>query len=297
MKVRRRLSSWIENRALRQTGVDDDRAATDRSAADRAVDWGAGRIWELSGKELEQTRAQLAALEQRIADLENRFKTRPYMAVDAFNAFGNLDEPMGYTTTSDELKIGFADLFRGAQSFIGERQRRYLPLLIGRGRVIDLGCGRGEFLRLMGEAGISAVGVELDGSLVERLRGEGLQVVEADAVTYLREQASGSLDAIFSAQVIEHLTPEQLTEVLALAASRLRPGGLFIAETVNPESYEAVKAFPMDLTHQRLIFPQVLLFLCREAGFSSARIFYPEGGGFTQRHYTTAGEYAVVATV
>jgi hypothetical protein len=66
-------------------------------------------------------------------------------------------------------------------------------------------------------------------------------------------------------------------------------------ETVNPECYEALKTFFVDLTHQKPIYPQVLLQMCLQVGFSSARIFYPLWGGFTQEHYEEAGEYAVVA--
>jgi hypothetical protein len=100
---------------------------------------------------------------------------------------------------------------------------------------------------------------------------------------------------IFSAQFIEHVPSDRLLELLELGYSRLRKGGLFIAETVNPESHLAAKTFFVDLTHQRLIFPQVLLQIGQEAGYESARIFYPTAGGFTQAQYRDAGEYAIVA--
>jgi hypothetical protein len=103
------------------------------------------------------------------------------------------------------------------------------------------------------------------------------------------------LDAIFSAQVIEHIVPATLPRLVALSRAKLRPRGLFIAETVNPESYEALKTFHVDLSHQRPIYPQVLLHLCQQGGFLSARIFYPVKGAFTQEHYQDAGEYAVIA--
>ena len=106
---------------------------------------------------------------------------------------------------------------------------------------------------------------------------------------------AATFDAIFSAQFIEHIPPAELPKLLALARTRLREGGAFIAETPNPESFEALKTFHVDLTHHRPIYPQVLLYLCLQEGFRSARIFYPVGGGFTQRNYESAGEYAVVA--
>jgi hypothetical protein len=100
---------------------------------------------------------------------------------------------------------------------------------------------------------------------------------------------------IFSAQFIEHVKSDRLGELVEVAYSRLRRNGLFIAETVNPESYAAMKTFYVDLSHQRPIYPQVLLHVCQKAGFRSARILYPTTAGFTQTAYLDAGEYAAIA--
>jgi SAM-dependent methyltransferase len=120
-------------------------------------------------------------------------------------------------------------------------------------------------------------------------------VREQDAIAFLDGIEPATLDGVFSSQFIEHVDPARLGELVVLARRALRQGGTFIAETVNPENYEAFKTFHVDLTHQRPIFPQVLLQLCWEAGFGEAWIFYPLGGGFTQRDYDAVGEYAVVA--
>jgi SAM-dependent methyltransferase len=205
---------------------------------------------------------------------------------------------MGYglgTPRPTPSEVTFEDAFRGPEALVTERQRQYVPLLAGRTRVVDLGCGRGEFLSLMAEAGIRAVGVEQDADLVRRCRERHLDVVHGDALAYVRKQRPSTFDAIFSAQFIEHVPTEELPKLLALAHTRLREGGLFIAETPNPESFEALKTFHVDLTHHRPIYPQVLLYMCLREGFRSARIFYPAGGGFTQKNYERAGEYAVVA--
>src|SRR5262249_37050280 len=111
----------------------------------------------------------------------------------------------------------------------------------------------------------------------------------------LESVEAGTLDGVFSAQFIEHVDPDRLGDLVVLARRALRADGIFVAETVNPESADALRTFHVDLTHQRPIFPQVLLHLCWTAGFDSAWVFYPLGGGFTQRSYDTAGEYAVVA--
>lgn len=236
----------------------------------------------------------------QVKRLEGRFAARPYMAFDAFGALGDREQPMGYRNESGSRRKRhprFEDIFRGSEEFIADRQRTYLQFFSPGSTVIDLGCGRGEFLGLLTETGVNAVGVELDEELVRRCTKRGLQAIKGDALDYLRTVEPGTLDGIFSAQMIEHLDPVVLRELLSLAKQSLHEGGTLVAETVNPESFEALKTFHVDLTHQKPIYPQVLLFLCREAGFRRARIFYPHAGGFTQGGTDIAGEYAVVATV
>jgi glycosyltransferase involved in cell wall biosynthesis/phospholipid N-methyltransferase len=261
-----------------------------------------------------EPRGEVKALEAQLKDVikllskattelarhETYFSARPYMAVDAFGTTGDLNKPMGYSVADlppDRRAAlpDFSDVFRGQEDFVADRQRTYLRFFKGVSNVVDLGAGRGEFLELMREQGIDAVGVELDPVMVERCLKRGLRAVHADAYDFLQELPERSVDVIFSAQFVEHVPSQRLLELLELARSRLREGGLFIAETVNPESHLAAKTFFVDLTHQRLIFPQVLLQIGQEAGYESARIFYPTAGGFTQAQYRDAGEYAIVA--
>lgn len=253
-----------------------------------------------TAREREQP-ARADATGPELARLAARFAARPYMARDAFGAQADLSQAMGYgpgtSGNGAGENYGFMDLFRGAEEFIAERQRPYLQFFADRARVLDLGCGRGEFMRLLKEEGVDVVGVEFDPELVSEGRVRGLEVVQGDCVEYLSAVPPGELDGIFCAQVVEHLRIEQLRELLALASDRLADGGVVAIETVNPESFEALKTFWVDPTHRHPIFPQVMLQLCREAGFARAQIFYPVGGGFTQRQYESAGEYAVIATV
>ena len=198
---------------------------------------------------------------------------------------------------ADGTYATFEDVFRGDEDFIKERLRPYVGLLAGHGPVLDVGCGRGEMLSLLAEAGIPATGIDLDLSMLERARGQGLQVAQADAIEYLSALPDGSLGAIVSFQVVEHLPVQAIRQLAAQSRRVLRPGGVFIAETVNPHSPPALKVFWLDLTHVRPLFPESLLLLTQECGFESGQVFFPLGSGDLDRDLRSCGEYAVVAHV
>jgi O-antigen chain-terminating methyltransferase len=138
--------------------------------------------------------------------------------------------------------------------------------------VLDVGCGRGEFLSLLAEAGIDAKGVDLDADMVAFCRGEGLDVEEGDALAYLQGVEEGSLGGIFAAQFVEHLEPAPLTGFLALAAQALRPGGVMVLETINPLSLFALRNYFADPTHAQPLIPDTLSLLAKQAGFESAEV-------------------------
>ena len=226
----------------------------------------------------------------------------PYMASDAFRTFeaGAAGKVLGYddprAAGEDDDYREFEELFRGSEDFIAARQRRYLGVIGDCAPALDVGCGRGEFLDVLAEAGIGAVGVDSDAGMVARCRAKGHEsTVLGDGVVHLEGLDDASLGLVFSAQVIEHMPPDVLKRFLALAARKLRPGGLLVAETVNPHSAAALKAFWVDITHQHPLFPETMLALCRIAGFDAAYVFHPNGAGDIEADRFTTGEYAVVA--
>lgn len=229
-------------------------------------------------------------------------KALPYMSSDVFTIFesGVAGRVFGYdafeATGGDDAYRAFEDLFRGSETFIADRQKRYLDIIDTSGPIVDVGCGRGEFLDVLRDAGIEAVGVDADAGMVARCHAKGhTSAVHADGLRYLEGREDASLGLVFCAQVVEHLPPEALQEFLALAAAKLRPGGLLIAETVNPHSVPALKAFWVDITHQHPLFPETMLALCRIAGFERAYVFHPNGSGDVEADRFSTGEYAVVA--
>jgi glycosyltransferase involved in cell wall biosynthesis/SAM-dependent methyltransferase len=209
-------------------------------------------------------------------------------------------EALGYSGNSGSPADGtiyrsFEDVFRGSEDFIRERQRVYVSLVEGHEPVLDVGCGRGELLDLLAEANIEARGVDSDAGMVEHCRARGHDVELADANAYLRGEDGGSLGAIVAAQFIEHLDYEALLAFFQLSEEKLAPGGVFIAETVNPHSVAALRTFWVDPTHRSPIFPEVAVVLCRLHGFESAVILFPNGTGELERDRQREGEYAVVA--
>ena len=211
-------------------------------------------------------------------------------------------EVLGYSEHREEGRgaatyLGFEDLFRGSEHFIRERQRTYVDLLRGHEPVLDVGCGRGELLDLLREAGIEARGVDLDVGMVAHCREKGHRVDLAEATEYLTGQPDHGLGAIFSAHVIEHMTYETLVRFFDLGRRKLAPGGLFVAETVNPHSIPALKTFWVDLTHEKPIFPEVALALCRLHGYEAAQVMFPNGSSDLERNRREQGEYAVIASV
>jgi O-antigen chain-terminating methyltransferase len=158
----------------------------------------------------------------------------------------------------DRSYLLFEDRFRGSQDDIKKRQEVYLPLLLEAwerlrtrgGYVLDIGCGRGEFLESLREKGVEARGVDSNEEMVMSCKERGLIVESADAITYLKGIKNDSLCGIFAAQVIEHLPVDVLTEFVRLCFDKLQKGGKLIFETLNPESFYAMKWFYLDLSHR-----------------------------------------------
>ena len=178
--------------------------------------------------------------------------------------------------------VGFEDQFRGSQEIIRARQESYVPFFEGlrrgsdartAGHVLDVGCGRGEFIELLNARGIPAQGLDLNHEMTESCRARGLDVVEADAVGYLSAQPDASLGGIFAAQVVEHLEPSYLLRFLDLAFEKLQPGGTLVLETLNPACWTAFfESYIRDITHRWPLHPDTLKYLVTASGFTRVSV-------------------------
>jgi len=169
--------------------------------------------------------------------------------------------------------LAFEARFRGDERTIKERQHVYLELLSDRSRVLDVGCGRGELLELLRDAGISAYGVEVEPDFVDLLREKGLEVAAEDLEHHLRSIEPGVVDAIVASHVVEHLPTDALVRFVQLAQDRLASDGVLVMETPNPESLVAGSInFYRDPTHIRQVHPDTLAFIAESAGFANVEI-------------------------
>jgi len=167
----------------------------------------------------------------------------------------------------------FAEKFRGPEEYVKAGQRQYLPHFAGRQNVLDIGCGRGEFLETMREAGIPARGIDLSEEAIATCRHKGLEAEAADLFEHLESLPEASLGGIFCAQVVEHLPPERLPEMVKLCASRLEREGAIAIETPNPECLAIFSThFYLDPTHTRPIPPALLAFYMEEFGIGRLEV-------------------------
>ncbi len=176
----------------------------------------------------------------------------------------------------DDYKyVAFEDQFRGSVEDVRSKLADYVPIFHGASNVLDIGCGRGEFLALLEGAGVSAQGVDVNADMAAAARERGLTAVANDALAHLSSLADESLGGLFAAQVVEHLEPSYLIRLLEVAFHKLRPGAPIVLETINAACWVAFfSSYLRDLTHVRPIHPETLEFLTRASGFERVSIRY-----------------------
>jgi SAM-dependent methyltransferase len=180
----------------------------------------------------------------------------------------------------DALYRGFEDRFRGSIDEVRAKQRIYVPMFTGApagGVVLDIGCGRGEFLTLLKDAGVAARGVDNNPAMIAEARARGLDVVEGDALAYLETLPDASLGGAIASQLVEHLPPASLVQLLLAVFNKLRPGAPIVVETINAACWLAFfSSYLRDFTHVWPVHPETLQYLMQATGFSRVEIKYTE---------------------
>lgn len=227
---------------------------------------------------LEDVRDTIATLQQRTLTIKRefeRFLASPPVATSPSAAAAIAAETAPAQALDSYKYLGFEDLFRGSQAEVRQRQIAYLDDFRGAQDVLDVGCGRGEFLDLLRDAGVRARGLDVNHEMVEMCKSRGLDAIEADALGHLGSLPDGSLGGLFSAQVVEHLTANYLMRLLETAYHKLRPGSRIVLETINPSCWIAFfESYVRDPTHVHPVHPETLKYLLQASGFHQVEIRY-----------------------
>lgn len=261
------------------TALRDDRLAP----AEGRIDGVENAVHELSGETVRLRDRVVPAAVARIDALIDRL-------AEELEEVGSLVErslrreplPVPATGSAGESRLAGAlsevqpllvEAFRGDEEEIHHRMELYLPDLQPSAPVLDLGCGRGELLLMLRDAGVEAGGVDGDPALAGAARRRGLEVIEGDVLEVLKTLGAETRGAVTAFHLFEHLPPDLLPAVLAEVRRVLRPGGLLIAECPNPHSLRVGGAlFWQDPTHQRPLLPETLELFLRAAGFAVKRV-------------------------
>jgi SAM-dependent methyltransferase len=171
--------------------------------------------------------------------------------------------------------VAFEDEFRGSDEAVSAKLREYVPIFTGATDVVDIGCGRGEFLAALQAAGVPARGIDTNGEMVAVARERGLDAIEADALGYVVSLPDASIGGAIATQVVEHLEPRYLMQLVDALSQKLRRGAPIVLETINPTCWYAFfSSYIRDFTHVRPVHPETLQYLLRASGFERVEIRY-----------------------
>jgi SAM-dependent methyltransferase len=225
-----------------------------------------------------ELRAQIAVVQRATGMLKRRIEEAPVQPSGAPAApAANTPAHTSASSDDDYKYVGFEDQFRGADDAVAAKLAEYLPIFAGASDVVDLGCGRGEFLAALLAAGVSARGVDTNADMVAVAKDRGLDVTAIDALGYVESLGDDSIGGIIATQVVEHLAASYLMRLLDQAHRTLRPGAPIVLETINPACWYAFfSSYIRDLTHVHPVHPETLQYLLRASGFERVEIRYRE---------------------
>jgi SAM-dependent methyltransferase len=275
-KVVARCSRWLWRRQVEfNVAVAENASETTRLLG--ALD---GNVLELVGavaalqREVEQLRARQARCDRKIATMNaalmahrwRQARTNEGQVSKAPETGPDLGPTVDYFLLEGQL--------RGLREELLQRQRVYLDYFREADRVVDIGCGRGEFVELLEGEGVSVWGVDVDSDMADYCRELGLPVTRADGVDYLADLENDSLGGVFLARVVEHLAPEVAARLFQHCWAKLRPGGVFVVETINADCPAALAAFHENPTRIRPVPAELLRFLFETHGFDVQTTVY-----------------------
>jgi SAM-dependent methyltransferase len=180
---------------------------------------------------------------------------------------------------TNDFYRAFEDRHRGTRERIKSRLQVYVPFvepltsIYEDCQAVDLGCGRGEWLEILGELGFDAMGIDLDDGMLAACKDLGLPAEQGEAIAHLRTIPDESLAVVSGFHIAEHIAFADLQTLVQESLRVLRPAGLLILETPNPENLAVGTAtFYLDPTHLRPLPPPLLSFLPEYYGFARTKV-------------------------
>ena len=250
--------------------------------------------------------SEYAAIKKKFEKYKNTFKEKkpqllpthyqelPYYLDEA----KKVSQELGFKLDESDQSfyILFENIFYNHEA-VKNLQKNYLQFLPPKASILDIGCGRGEWLQIAKDAGYQVKGIDINAKNISMLKQKGFDVQEAEAIEYL-QTTKESYDVITALELIEHLDFEKIRQLLSLAHKRLSPNGVLIVETVNPLANTGLGNFYMDATHQKPLPPLLIAFLLQYIGFAKTDIFFSSAvpqeyvTSFIDKNYQT---YAIIA--
>lgn len=228
----------------------------------------------------EEVLTQVDALRKRNAELEHMITVNQHAAATKSSG-KSTDDKQRFADNHllDQFYLELENSLRGPEAEIKEKQRVYMPLFkkskvdYKKYPVIDLGSGRGEFLELLHEAKIRGIGVDLNETMVQRMKEKKFEAVNDDAIGYLLNSKSNSLGGVVGFHIAEHVPFDQLLTLIAEAQRTLVDGGFLMLETPNPENVSVgAYTFHMDPSHLKPLPPALMKFMAEFKGFRKVEI-------------------------
>ena len=169
----------------------------------------------------------------------------------------------------------FENHFRGSIEDIKKRQEIYIKYFKNKNNVVDLGCGRGEFLQLLKDNNINAIGVDIYRMYVDYCSSTGIKAVYDDALNYIRKIEK--TDGVFAGQIVEHLSIDEIVKLSDSVFDKLEDDCYFIVETPNPMSLAIyTNSFYLDPSHVKPVHPYTMKYILEKSGFRNVNIVFTE---------------------
>lgn len=266
-----RLPKYIEFFEKQNRQQSENIATTHKSLEDLGNDL---RTLKAEVKEVREDLSTLPSIDARLVNLQDRFAKLKAPRSSSNEASTVVNNTVADNHEFDYFYKLFEDRFRGPEEVIKERVAEHIPLFTDLSKklqklpIVDIGCGRGEFLSVLKDNKLHGIGVDMNQSMVERAKKLGLEAEENDALTYLSDKKTGSFSAITGFHIVEHIPFEVLMKIFEESYRTVAPGGFVLFETPNPEALTVgANTFYLDPSHQRPLPPQLLAFMLESVGF------------------------------